>query len=658
LSTIAFQRFLYSKLPAKLPPSHTPVPISPDQESAPVRLCVVVRTAAGPGGPFECIRETLDARVLLGCLADAEGRVHQWLEVWFQMADGAGLRLPSASEAVCNKQLDARWAERCDLLDRITPEGIFRTGSETVHPPVTLVDARAGTVRLAGGGRPWVLCEDEEALKRAGLPSYVATLHRYVYQGQPDGPFVPVTQEAPTGPSTRPPEEALGLSESTVLLNPGGLIMVVPHYPIGYEQYTDALHATADEVVGAGPLQSAASAAATQGGNGPGASGEQGPFQGGLLFVTRSGRLSRMPETLFLRLRLLYDAVAAVRAVVARTQEPLLNISSRSFRVALGNTATGAPFTWGARAILCDPGSAATLPIPTTNQRLFISLGKPAEPIYGATATAQGVAGYGQLRIRQVIADNAQTILEATLTTQERIGAGGRDFVWLRFGLGAGRVDAFGMVDKKRAVAAGEVAFRTVPQRFEPRLVEELKANAGVQIQDVQFQLAQLLSTPGDLYSLGVLGVRTLLVNPAQPLPVALDELKSLAQQVGVEYDASRPIHERVQGVLASNTDRLGSLGPHRLSAAEITPEVAYSAIPPEIWARVLALLVRMFPGTGPDSTCRDLGDAPSEAIEKVFDPVLSDLTRLLDICRTRLVGDAAADAELRQLLRRRMQAG
>jgi hypothetical protein len=94
------------------------------------------------------------------------------------------------------------------------------------------------------------------------------------------------------------------------------------------------------------------------------------------------------------------------------------------------------------------------------------------------------------------------------------------------------------------------------------------------------------------------------------------------------------------------------------LSAAEITPEVAYSAIPPEIWARVLALLVRMFPGTGPDSTCRDLGDAPSEAIEKVFDPVLSDLTRLLDICRTRLVGDAAADAELRQLLRRRMQAG
>jgi hypothetical protein len=658
LSTIAFQRFLYFKLPAKLPASHTPVPISPEQESAPVRLCVVVRTSAGTGGPFECIRETLDARVLLGCLADAEGRVHRWLELWFQVADGAGLRLPSASEAVCNKQLDDRWAQRCDLFDRMTPEGVLRTGFETAHPPVTLVDTRAGTVRLAGGGRPWLLCEDEDALKRAGLPSYVATLHRYLYQGQPDGPFVPVTQDAPTGPSTRPLEEALGLSDTTVLLNPGGLVMVVPHHPVGYEQYVDALHTTADEVAGAGPLQSAVSSAATQAGSSPNAAPEPGPFQGGLLFITRSGRLSRLPETLFLRLRLVYDAVASVRALVARTQEPLLNISSRSFRVWMGNTASGAPLTWGVRAVLCDPGSAATLPVPTTNQRLFISLGRPAEPIYGATATAQGVSGYGQLRIRQVIADNAQTILEATLTTQERIGAGGRDFVWLRFGLGAGRVDAFGMVDKKRAVAAGEVAFRTVPQRFEPRLVEELKASAGVQIQDVQFQLAQLLSTPGDLYSLGVLGVRTLVVNPAQPLPVALDELKSLAQQVGVEYEAARPIHERVQKVLASNPDRLASLGPHRLSAAELTPEVAYSAIPPEIWARVLAMLVRMFPGVGPDSICRDLGDAPSEAIERVFDPVLSDLTRLLDICRTRLVGDAAADAELRQLVRRRMQAG
>jgi len=46
-----------------------------------------------------------------------------------------------------------------------------------------------------------------------------------------------------------------------------------------------------------------------------------------------------------------------------------------------------------------------------------------------------------------------------------------------------------------------------------------------VPIGNTPFEILSLLSTPVDLYALGVLGVRSLLVNPRTPLPVVLDEV-------------------------------------------------------------------------------------------------------------------------------------
>ncbi len=666
MSTLANQRLLYAKLPVALPSSHMAVPITPEQVGVPVRVCVVVRRGAASGGggagaaggALEPIRETLDARVVLGALVDSDSRVLRWLEVWLQQTDGPGLRVSTAQESLSNSVLDERWSARCDLYDRLAPEGVVRTGFEREHPPSTLIDLKRGTCEpatLTGQpGRGLVLCQDEVVLKRGGLAPFGASMHRYVYSGASEGPFVAVTGDAPMSTATKTIGDGLGLSADRIGLNASaGLMMVTSHYPVGYEQYVDALAQAADGRVGEGPL--AALGNASEGGGGVGAGGGGGA----LTFVSRRGPLSRLSEVFFLRVKMLHEAVWWVRSLVAQTQEPLLNITARSFRVAVGGGAalgTGAPLSWASRVVLSDPGVAVTLPVATTNQRLFVALGKSEQPIYGATSSAQGVSGVGSLRIRQVLADGVQTVLEATLTSQERIAGGSRDFVWLRFGLGAGRVDAFGMVDKKRSVAGGEVAFRTVPQRLEASVVEELKANAGVTIHDVTFQLAQLLSTPGDLYSLAVLGARTLLVNEAQALPVALDELRSLAQDVANEHDAGVALHERVARALAANADRASALGPQRLSAGAIDAPSALRGVPMALWSRALAVLVRMMPGAGPDSVCRDLGDAPSAAVEKVFDPTLDELARVLDSARSALVSDPGADAELRALVGRRLK--
>lgn len=670
MSTVSSQKLLYLRLPGPLPASHVAVPIFPEADAGfgrpALRICAVLRAGggggpgagggstvasagSGAGGTFEPIRDTLDARVVLGCLCDAAGRVHKWLELWVQTADAAGLRLPSAQEAVSNRQLDDRWAKRADVLDRLTPEGVLRTGFEERHPaPVFLdVPGRQAFVpavpRNLGSGQ-WSLCQDEARLAKAGLPPYATSLHRYLAGGPaPDCTLVPVTADAPTSASTKPMDEALGLPPEAAPFNPGGgLLMVVPHYPVGFEQYVDALGEAAD---GAGLPALLGSASAAIGGD-----AHRAAYDGSLAFVTRRARLSRLPEVLFLRLRLLHDAVASVRALTASSQEPLLNVSARSFRVALGQGAGGVPFLWGARAVLCDPGVGVALPIASTQQRLFVALGSSGQPIYGATSSAQGLSGVGELRLTKLLPDG---VIEATLKIEDKIAGGARDFVWVRFGLGAGRVDLFGMVDRTKKKAPSEVAFRSVPTRLDKAVEEELRTNLGVVIHDVNYQLAQLLSSPGDLFSLAMLSIRALLVNADQPLPVAFDEIGTLAQHLAADYDPSRPLGEQVASVLATDGDRLAALGPHRLCMGPCDAAEAARAVPMTLWSSVLAMIVRMLPGAGPASTCKDLGDAPPAALERVFDPALADLGSLLDRSRALIVADPASDAEIAGMLRK-----
>src|SRR6188474_3492808 len=86
---------------AAVPLNGDPAPGSPSDNGPPsawpLSLCVVVRTQPGVGvdgamdpasaGPLLILRDVLDGRVLLGCVADASGAVQQWVEIWVQDVD-------------------------------------------------------------------------------------------------------------------------------------------------------------------------------------------------------------------------------------------------------------------------------------------------------------------------------------------------------------------------------------------------------------------------------------------------------------------------------------------------------------------------------------------------------------------------------------------
>src|SRR5205807_9375749 len=161
--------------------------------------------------------------------------------------------------------------------------------------------------------------------------------------------------------------------------------------------------------------------------------------------------------------------------------------------------------------------------------------------------------------------DQGRTLLEGTLVMQDRLNVSPHDLLWIRLPLPAGRVDLYGHLYTTDGLAQGEARFRTVPQRLATEVVNALRAAEGVSFARSPFEVVPLLSTPCDMYALGVLAVRTFLVNPQNTLPVALDEVLSLAQRVATEHKAEVPLATRIAGILNNEPRFAKSLAPNRL---------------------------------------------------------------------------------------------
>jgi hypothetical protein len=380
----------------------------------------------------------------------------------------------------------------------------------------------------------------------------------------------------------------------------------------------------------------------------------------GWLFLGPHGRPGRLVEGLHLKLRLLADAIAEARSAVSQQRRPILSLTADSFQIRLGDAARELPFLWTARAVLADAGDAVELTIEGSDTRCYLRGRSAGMSIYHP-ASAVATGGRATVRIRQSISDGrGASVVEGTFATQERLDVTPNDLVWLRLnvadaGAASGRVDLYAHLERQSALAAGEWRFRTVSRRFSPQTVTALKAAEGVPIPGVLFDVVPLLSSPCDLYSLGVLGVRTLLVNNDTSLPVALDETFSLARQVAAGHDASAPLGERIRRLFQEDARWAASLGPHRLSQEKLEPAEAFDLVPAELWCDVLAMLIGTFPGLGPDSQCADFGDAPPGGLHRVFDRAAGELDKLLVRTRSLIVIDWRFNRQVHAVIRERL---
>lgn len=634
----------------RIPEGYRAIPISTADQSASLRLCVLVRQTPDPvAGHFVTLRDLHDAVVYLGCVTDAGGVVREWIELWVQNVDGLEASLPAQRETFSNHTLDQRWAQNAARLRALHADGLIQTGWESQHPLPAYLDLAQGAPVHPGdpnNGGAWSLCQADDLLQAAGLPAYSTSLFRYLYQpaAGKDGKFIPTVGGSPAGPRTVAPAVALGKDEHHLPLNPqGGLLLASTLFPLGFEEYIDLLGGKPWKGIEHGKKHITL----------------DGPYRGldgwnekeqasGHLFLGTRGRAGRLVEILHLKLQLLTEMLRQVRDSVAQSQLPFLNLSGDSFRVKLGDVGAGQPLLWTATTLLVKPSDAYALPVETSDFRHFIRARSTGASIYLPEGLNASIQGTGSVRLRKVLPpEQGLTTLEGTLVTDEKLSGSSNDLVWIRLPLPTGRVDLYGHLYAAEGLATGEARFRTVPQRLPENVVAALRSAEGVAFARSPFEIVPLLSSPCDLYSLAVLAIRALLVDEETTLAVALDEILSLARAAATGGQPAQPLGERVRAVFDKDKRYAASLGPHRLTRQEIDAPEAFQWVPPELWYDILAAIIRLFPGDRPDSACKNFGDVPALALETVFNQPLENFGMLLVRSRSLIVIDWNLNREI-----------
>jgi len=641
---------------AAMPKGYIVIPIAEDQKAAALKICILARSEPDPvGGHLVVLRDTIDAKVFLGCIIDASGRVLDWLELWIQNTETLINTASVAFQSLTNAAFDNRWRRQSQAFEHLDGAAIVKTGWESEHPLPTFLDISTRSPihpMESNSAISWKLCMDEGLLQQKDLPGYAGSLYRYLYVPElgAESQFVPVTSGTPTNSSTKPLSEICGDPARIIPLNPGaGLMLVKKHVPIRLETFIDILSGAAWDglkhgrsVIDLGEHLNALK------------KNEPVLTSDGRLFLETQSQYSRLVETFHLKLRLLADIVSSVHSMVYHLQRPLLNICPDNWQVKLGEPGRGLPFLWTARAVLSDPGDSIPLAIERSDLQYYLSALEAGTSIYRPLVSSLPTTGRASVRIRRVLPDTSDTTaIEGTFTTQERIDMARNDLVGFRLNLACGEVNLYAHLESDSAMALGEWRFRTIAQNMDDTKVSDLRAAEGVPIPEVMFEVIPLLSSPCDLYSLAVIAIRILLVDNTNSLPVALDEILSLPRQIEVDYNESTSLKTSISDIFNKDNRWLESLGPQHLTYDKITSDEGFSIIPCELWWTTLAIILRMFPGLGPESECKDYGDAQQGGLHKVFEKTITDLDNLILRTRSLIVADWKSNQEISAVIQR-----
>ena len=200
-----------------LEPGFRCVPISQAEAAASIRLCVAIReTADTASGHFLLLRQTQDARVLLGAISDSAGRVHQWVELWYQETESD----------TPNVLRDQTWDALATNLEQSESESHYALADRPIQPVVLDSKTWQPTSESA-------LCTDDQALASAGLPTYSGSSARFARTADK---FIALNEAAKAFPGAEP------LPAQGIPLNPGAGKLIVRRFaPLAIDEFAELL---------------------------------------------------------------------------------------------------------------------------------------------------------------------------------------------------------------------------------------------------------------------------------------------------------------------------------------------------------------------------------------------------------------------------------
>lgn len=616
-----------------------------------LQICVAVdRGRTSQGGQLVAaqlviLTSTSLGRAYLGAVVDAAGKLHAWLEVWVQVT--GPVQSGDETEASTNPEIEARWGRWVQVM--MKDADVIVTGYETHSAlPVWIdpVNGQAQMPRHGETGAVFALCRDDSELKAAGLEPFSQSRERFLsVAGHPEAGYVALGAETPKG--ARSVFDVLPNRGANLLgFNPsGGSIFVRRLAPLEWEQQSKLLSGGTVIGVGTGrpPLNLGGPYALLQDWN-------KLQQSGAYLFSSARGRAGRFHEAFHLKLLLWLSTMRAVSARVTGTQLPQLNLRPAAFRVDLAAYPGSLPILWTARAVLVEPPAAVELPTPG-ELRHFKTVGVVGPSIYLPADAFRGARSRGEVRLRRVASEPEGMKIEATLVASELTDASPRDLVWVKLPLAHGSwFDLVGKIDASEGLARGEAVFRAGPMRGGGEVERTLRELEGSVFSSTPFRVLPLLSTPVDLYGLGVMAVQLLLTGGGKPLATAVDELLSF---VRATKSQSGRVADRVRAVIAEDKRWLTSLGPHHHGHGLASPDEAAALLPQELWWDALALLGRFFPGAAENAFARDLGDAPARRLEAVFERAINELEVLVLRSQSLLLCDWPSNREIARVIRK-----
>ena len=624
-------------------------PIHAFGEGTPLKICLLVQTEASPGsGSLVLLREVPGSRIYLGAVCDAEVRIQEWVEIWVQTLDIRDMAFAGYEEQLSNHAFDQRWRTECVVSRKSLPAKVIVTAMEQNNPSPVLIkqtaaegDASLTVTEVTN----WRICRDDSLLASVGLPPYSTSPYRYLHEPEASAAktFLATSADAPINAHVQSVEQLNALPGVRAVFNPhAGFIRIMRFSPLELESFLQVLEGqawdgAAPDAAGLFPGSQYARLRAWS------ASPKGLPF----LLYGASHHADRLNEIFFLKLSALHDMFKEVRTHVGAHQLPLLNLSPSSFRVSLPEVGDQFPGLWAAKFSLTKPGQAYPLKIKSTEQKYFIRLGRIEPSPYLPEGLGAHSLGIGSVRVRNVTTETDGTVLEGTLVAEDYLGLDPHDLLWFKLPLGEQRLEFFAHIYTSEAVGPREARVRTVPAKLAESASAHLQRSAGTVFARSPYEIWPLLSSPCDMYSLGVMAVRILLANSNSNLPVVLDEVLGLARHLGKDDKGEDAFLPKLKSSLERDQRLLDLVSPHHLIGSGGSPQEARNKIQMDLWLEAIAFLLRLFPGAGSQSFCRDLGDVSPLALETVFDRPIEELERMVLRLRSVLLPSLSANEEV-----------
>jgi len=630
-------------------------PIHRADAGTPLRLCVLVNPAAAPPlSPFLLLRELPGSSVYLGAVCDAAGKIESWVELWLQTLELKDTAVSGYHERLTNHVFDQRWRAEYALWLATAPDLVITSGMETEPPGPILIRSPAGqppAVFLESEATHWRVCQDDALLTSFGLPPYSTSPFRYLYEpgAGETKTFLATTADAPANSHVQGLDRLRSQPKTQAIFNPhGGLLRITRFSPLPLEEYLQILEGLAwpDSPFAPSRLFPGSAYAALQ-------AWSAKPV--GLPFLLHGSEHSgeRLNEIFFLKLSTLLNLFREVRTHVKSRQLPLLNLSPASFRMYLAEAGDPFPALWATKSALAKPGQAYPLKIKTTEQNYFLRLGKIEPSPFLPEGLATHVFGVGSVRVRNVTPEMDGLVLEGTMVAQDYLSLDPYDLLWFKLPLGEERLEFYAHVYPSENVGPREARFKTVPSRQTDPAAAALKGIVGAVFPKSPYEIWPLLSSPCDLYSLGVLAVRILLANGQSNLPVILDEVLSLSRRLGENTKPEDDLLKKLAALLDKDKNLSTLIHPGALLGA--SPPGTLGKTSSELWLETIALVLRFFPGTGPHSFCKDFGDVSPLALESIFDQPIQELESIVWRLRSVLVPSLTDNEEIAEVLLREL---